>query len=309
MIVIYMAKPRFGGWVSFTSHLCLKENYKLFKISPSDKSEKRIRDYGYGVSYQNLNIEDILKKKENILVSAIDKHYYRFLEFLPDGTRIVIHDPTEVKRFQAERLIKHLKRFNVLTIRESVKRFLKQKFDIDSEFKLHPFYEFEQSENLTYEINKSISRIDYDKHTEIILDCNNIHKKNIHIYGKKNELYVYRKLGTKHLDMYYKGRFKKCFLELDEILRNTKYIVDLSAIHNDGGGSQYTFLEAMYYKKPIILNSKWLTTPSKFDVGINCLAVGCAETLSDILDKDCYKKIGEEGYKLLKPHLEVSWKF
>tara|TARA_R110002020_G_scaffold161368_4_gene346550 strand:+ start:2917 stop:3831 length:915 start_codon:yes stop_codon:yes gene_type:complete len=304
-----MAKPRFGGWVSFTSHLCLKENYKLYKISPSGVSEKRIRDFGYGVKYQNLSIIDILKKKEDILISAIDKNYYKYLEFLPDGTRVVIHDPTEVKRFQAKQLIEHLKRFKVVTIRKSVKVFLKQTYDIDSLFKIHPFYEFKQSDNLTFEINKSISRIDYDKHTEIILDCNNLYKKNINIYGKKNDLYVYRKLGGKHLDKFYKGRFKKCFMELDNILCNAKYIIDMSVIYNDGGGSQYTFLEAMYYKKPIILNSKWLTTPTLFDVGINCLAVSTSQELSDILDKNCYKKIGEEGYKLLKPHLEVKWIF
>ena len=30
--LIYMAKPRFGGWVTFTAHLSQKYNYKLYKI-------------------------------------------------------------------------------------------------------------------------------------------------------------------------------------------------------------------------------------------------------------------------------------
>ena len=34
---------------------------------------------------------------DNLLITAIDKNYYDYLEYFPDGTYIVIHDPTEVK--------------------------------------------------------------------------------------------------------------------------------------------------------------------------------------------------------------------
>ena len=55
MNLIYMAKPCYGGWVTFTSHLSHKYNYPLFKVSK--KHETRQRDYGYGITYQNLTIE------------------------------------------------------------------------------------------------------------------------------------------------------------------------------------------------------------------------------------------------------------
>ena len=35
-------------------------------------------------------------------------------------------------------------------------------------------------------------------------------------------------------------------------------MVDLSQLPNDGGGTQYTFLEAIYNNSAIILNRKWI---------------------------------------------------
>ena len=57
--LVYMAKPPYGGWVSFTAHLSKKFNYDLFKIG--NKTEKNKRPYGYEVMYQNLSIEELLK--------------------------------------------------------------------------------------------------------------------------------------------------------------------------------------------------------------------------------------------------------
>ena len=43
--LVYMAKPIYGGWVSFTAHLAKKKDYPLFRIS--NKTESKTRDYGY----------------------------------------------------------------------------------------------------------------------------------------------------------------------------------------------------------------------------------------------------------------------
>ena len=53
--LIYMAKPIYGGWVTFTAHLCLKHNCELFKVSK--KTETNKRKYGYGVQYHNTKID------------------------------------------------------------------------------------------------------------------------------------------------------------------------------------------------------------------------------------------------------------
>ena len=90
--LVYLAKPIYGGWVTFTSHLCLKYDCDLYKVGK--RTEKNKREYGYGVKYQNVNIDELVTK-ENLFITAIDKHYYEYLDKFPNGTKIVIHDPTE----------------------------------------------------------------------------------------------------------------------------------------------------------------------------------------------------------------------
>ena len=54
-------------------------------------------------------------------------------------------------------------------------------------------------------------------------------------------------------------------------------MVDLSEIPEDGGGTQYTFLEAVYNNCAIVLNRKWIESVDKkyrdFKEGYNCYAV------------------------------------
>jgi len=336
--VVYMAKPSYGGWVGFTAHLCLKIKAQLYKVGNRTEAKKdgtpTMRPYGYGVDYQNLSIEDICKLPQ-LLVSAIDKNYYHYLDALPDGTIIVIHDPTEVKINSSEPVLRNLPRFRVITIRKTVQKYLKEHFDIDSTFMIHPFYPyFKQIDGKVMKRKSgavSISRIDYDKHTEVIIDANAILKKNgkpiIDIYGAKNDRYVFHKLQEKddmkvtNPNSSYKGKFEKSFEAVHKLLGPRKYMVDLSAIRYDGGGSQYTFLEALYEGCVLVLNTKWLESSgkkgeapkkipkSKFKPGVNCFVVSSAEELAVCVSKNRtgLSKIVANGGKLLSPHLRVNW--
>ena len=94
MNLVYMSKPVYGGWVTFTSHLCLKYNCDLYKIGK--RSEPNKRDYGYGIRYRNLRIDEILQLP-NLVITALDKHYWKYLYLFPKDTILIIHDPTELK--------------------------------------------------------------------------------------------------------------------------------------------------------------------------------------------------------------------
>ena len=109
--LVYMSKPRFGGWVTFTAHLANKYKLPLYKIGK--RTENRQRPFGYDITYQNLSIEDLLKK-DNLLICCIDKKYYEYLPTIKDAT-IVIHDPTELKA----PVLECLKRFKIITIRKT----------------------------------------------------------------------------------------------------------------------------------------------------------------------------------------------
>jgi len=303
--LIYMARPIYGGWVSFTAHMALKYSLPLYKIG--SRTEEKQRDYGYGVQYQNRAPSDLPKGR--ILITAIDKTYYEFLDKMPDGTMIVIHDPTEVSGKGKEPVLKALARFKVITIRESVKKFLKDQFGIKSKFVVHPFYEYPFTKTKDPGGAVSISRIDFDKHTDIILKANKQLKDPIDIYGAINRQYVFFKLNDLGFKRFYKGPFEKSFEDLDDILADAKYVVDMSVIKNDGGGSQYTFLEAMYQGCALVINAKWVEgSKTEFEDGKNCFVVADEEELVSLMNKDpSTARVIKGGKELLKPHIEVNW--
>jgi len=306
-----MARPVYGGWVSFTAHLALKEKWSLFKIGSKTEgtdAEPKLREYGYGVKYQNRAIDDLPSGR--LLITAIDKTYYEYLDKLPDGTFLVIHDPTEVNGKDKEPVLRNLKRFKIITIRKSVKTFLKDSFGIKSRFILHPFYEYPYKKDKHPSRAVSISRVDFDKHTDIILKANKELDKPVDIYGAINRQYVFFKLKELGFTKYYKGGFEKSFEELGKILQDAKYVVDMSVIKFDGGGSQYTFLEAIYERCALVINRKWVENfDTDFVHGKNCYVVGDEEELVSLLNKDSNtSRIVSAAQALLEPHIQVNWK-
>jgi hypothetical protein len=301
--LVYMAKPGYGGWVSFTAHLANKYNYKLYKIG--NRTEKIKRSYGFDVKYQNLSIDDI-KNLPNLLITAVDKNYYKYLPEIENAT-IVIHDPTELK----EEVIDALKRFNVITIRKTVSDLLKNKYNIHNRFIHHPLYEFPLPPKQIKNKAICLSRVDFDKHTDIIIKANDKlpQDKVVEIYGACNDLYVYHKLRETNFKLYYKGKFGKDFSDLTNLLNNTKFLIDMSAIKGDGGGSQYTFLEGIYMECALVLNKKWtdnLNTPFKH--GENCFIVENEDELSTLLiNNPDTSQIVKNAKLLLNNHTSVLW--
>jgi len=308
--LVYMAKPIYGGWVSFTAHLSKQKGYDLFRIS--NRSESKKRDYGYGVEYQNLSIDD-LQNKSNLLITAIDKNFYKYLPSIKKAT-IVIHDPTEFKEPLLDML--NTKRFKVITIRETVQKLLKDKYNISSTFLHHPFYPFPKAldhplkdshKDSHKDSNRaiSLSRVDFDKHTDIIIRANKKLKNPIEIYGALNDLYVYHKLRDLPFKKYYKGKFPKTFEALVDLLSSAKFVVDMSSINKDGGGSQYTFLEAIHMDCALVLNKKWVEgVKTPFKDKFNCFVVENEEELIKLLNSNPRTtEVVRNAKKLLKNHL------
>ncbi len=319
-VLLYLAKPSVGGWVTFTAHLSLLKDVPIFKIGKRTEQKEgkpKYRHFGYSREYQNVTIEDLINKEEDIIVTAVDKSGYGVLERLPDNTRIVIHDPTEL-RANKNYLLDKLDRFRCITIRKSVTGFLK-KHNIESTFLYHPYVALSEETADKEKFNNktgtvSISRIDYDKHTEILIKANELLLDPIDVYGTKNDRYVYHKL--KDLDPMkdqapgscYRGKFPKDFYALANILSGYKFVVDMSRIKDDGGGSQYTFLEAIDFDCALILHSDWVNNENScFIPGKNCFAVANEEELVELLNSEPdVSSIIRSAKDLLEPHLEAD---
>lgn len=302
MKLFYLAKPRYGGWVTFTHHLAMQMSQRqVFKISAT--FEKKARQFGYGTWYQNVPPEFILSAGE-ALITAIDKHHYPLLPVF-EGQSIVIHDPTELN-FDT---LKCLPKMKVITIRKTVQKLLKEVHGIDSEFMLHPFTAYHKTPNVERKGAVSLARIDYDKHTEIILEANKMLPDPVLLYGADNRIYAWHELNKLHYKKYYCGTLPKDYARVDRLLRGARYAVDMSSIHQDGAGTQYTFLEAIYAGTPLILNSKWFegSKLEKLRPGVNCFAVKNAKELADIIINTPEAKrqeIANAAEQILKPHME-----
>ena len=95
----------------------------------------------------------------------------------------------------------------------------------------------------------TISPVDFDKNTDLILLTNQLIQdpsKRIQIFGAENRLYVHHKLGDLDFYAYWKGKFDKSYpiLYKGKDLTKDPYVVDMSTIKHDGGGSQYTFFRS-----------------------------------------------------------------
>ncbi len=313
--LVYMAKPIYGGWVTFTSHLSLKHNLELYKIGK--RTEPNKRDYGYGVKYQNLRIDDLIQKS-NLVITAVDKHYWKYLHLFPKGTKIVIHDPTELKG--KENALKGLlNHFNIITIRETVQKHLKDNYGVDSTFLRHPFHTYEKSDDKSNYYSTCISRVDFDKNIHHILNANKYldEARRIYIFGAENRLYVHHKLQNMDFEKYWKGKYPKNLplkYENKDLLNNCAFVVDMSTIVGDGGGTQYTFLEAIYHNCALILHKDWVENGDTFKDKNNCYVVGYTDDvgreIADIIETGIdatYKKIVKNASKLLKLHITDDW--
>ena len=318
--LLYLAKPIYGGWVTFTSHLSHKYKLPIYKIA--NRNETKKREFGYECQYKNMNINEIIKLK-NIMITAIDKNYWNYLHLFPEGTEIVIHDPTECKSSkQGNPLIQStknndkplLEKFKVITIRESVQEYLMNKYNITSKFMPHPFFSYKipQINGLGYK-SVSIARIDFDKNTDIILKANQLitnESNHIHLFGAENRIYVHHKLKELEIGKYWKGKFPKDLSPTSggkSILKDAKYMVDLSIIKGDGGGTQYTFLEAIYHDTVLILHNEWIKNGNIFKSGYNCIGVSDENELAKILNNeisnDKYSEILMNSKEILEKHI------
>ena len=314
--LIYMAKPIYGGWGTFTAHLILKYNCELFKIGK--RTEPNKRDFGYNVEYRNLRIDELIKK-DNLVITALDKHYWKYLHLFPKGTKIIIHDPTEIKG-KNNKLLELLNNFKIITIRKTVKELLQTKYNTDSIFLHHPFYMYPKLNNNSDNYALSISRIDFDKNIEHILRANEYldESRKIYLFGAENRLYVHHKLKEMNFEKYWKGKYPKQLpLQYNgkDLLNNCSFVIDMSTINGDGGGTQYTFLEAIYHECALILNIDWVNKGDLFKDRYNCYVVGytndIGKEISTIInnghENEEYKNIIKNATKIMDNHKSPEW--
>lgn len=289
--IFYLADNPFGGWVTFTHHLIRAleragEEVRLFKVGTN--FEDRERSFGYGHTYQNIDLSTAagLVKDGGGIIAATDKRHMPQTRLLREmGAVLVVHDPTEFKYLPG---VTEWER--VITIRPSVQKLLPR-----STFIPHPYERYASTLELPWDDRKravSVSRIDFDKRTDILLDANRIllakghtHQDRITIRGFENRIYTRFHIVEKYPEWTQSiASFPRDNGVAFNLCQQHKYMVDMSEIKGDGGGTQYSFLEAMDAGTIPILNAAWGEGEMR-DMQ-NCIMVSNASELAEIISND-----------------------
>ena len=89
-----------------------------------------------------------------------------------------------------------------------------------------------------------------------------------------------------------------------QLAGRSKFVVDLTEIKGDGGGTQYTFLEAFDAGSVLLLNSAWLQVKKDVMIdGLNCIGIDSGEHLAKALSSNSdYPEIVEYSKNILSNH-------
>jgi glycosyltransferase involved in cell wall biosynthesis len=319
---LYLSNYMFGGCVNFTAHLLHSLRKKCVLILMRTRlKEPRRGDFGYNIYYEGIPME-LFDSIKNPFITDMFKNFHLLQKLKRNDITIVIHDPGEIFKENEP----YLKYWNIICIRRIFQKYLENIYNLNPKFLYHPFYPYPIQRNddnnlITKTEAVSISRIDYGKHLDIALNANKLIKlknnnnnNSIKIYGWVNSKYVHHELEREQFSQCYHGKFKKSFSAISKILSKAKFMVDLSVIQHDGGGTQYTFLEAIHNDTALIINRKWIEDVDPkyrdFKEGYNCYAVSNEKELAELIINSKNidtTKIVHNAKKLMERHIKADW--
>jgi hypothetical protein len=332
MKLLYLSRSRFGGWVTFTSHLyhgllgkspTSHDNFQTSEVHEvirvTGRSEKTQRNMGNYVPYRNMCEEDILEIEEPILITAHDKHHRELaMKLLEQGAYIVIHDPTELRNPEFREFINPKQ---VIVIRKSMLEHMPEATYIP-----HPYMAINRIDPLDFKewdnrpLNAiSISRLDFDKNSDWLFEINRKlpSDKQIVIRGAENRMYTKTKIVPKYPEYIQDSNrpeeeraiFKLDFRGAINLCKTARYMTDFSVIKGDGGGTQYTFLEAIDAGTICLLHKNWIRrNDSMEDKGENqnCLSFSNWKLVANFLEGKMQQHISifirSNSVKLLIKH-------
>jgi len=248
--LFYLAKPRTGGWPTYTAHLALGlGDAQIFKVGR--RTEGRQRPFGRGLGYQNVDLDTAIAIAQTFpsIIPATDKHYAEVASHLVPFCTTLIHDPTELR-------LPHLAHLGTTVVtRQIMREHLPGATHIP-----HPYQRDATLRPLPPKNGAvAISRVDFDKRTRMICEANDLGAE-VRIYGTENPIYTHFDLDEKvpGWRKWYRGSFPVDDLWAGaKICADARAMVDVSVISGDGGGSQYTFLEALDAGAALILHREW----------------------------------------------------
>lgn len=325
VVNLVMFNPnKFGGTVTYTAHLyhALKgagANPMIYQLG-ARSGVGQAQPFGWNALYKVASFEAISKLKGTTLVTAcIGKEYARpTLKLLDQGAYLTIHDPNDLKNFTD---LSFTKSNRIIIIRPNNVAICP-----NSTFIPHPFVRCYSSFQFSHPRPRhavTLSRLGAIKRTKWILEANRLlpENKKVWLRGHDDRFFTYNTFvkdgkypefkQDSELHESEKHGFANHFGTAQKIAAQATYLVDLTEIQGDGGGTQYTFLEAIDAGCVLVLNKAWTDRPnSLWGDGHNCLTVGNVSELVSRLKARRHpsdlEKIALNAYDKLYNHNPVN---
>ena len=292
--LFFLTDVSHGGFVSYTAHLA-----RSLKAAGVDARVYRrgkggtFRKWSHGVMSATVPLEQMVGALRTagagVIVCGYWKSHAGELEaLLSEGAAMVLHDPTEMSEPMMECIERH--QTQVVVIRRSNVDNVTQRGVTNVNLVLHPYVgEAAQHQGKRPRRAVTIGRIDFDKNQEIVAGAFDALPVRVRMscamFGALNGI-----CGHHHLDQvcpswrgYWKGTFPKTSTAPVRIAETADYVVDMSAISGDGGGTQYTFFEAWEAGAVLVVNSEWIRDGDEMKPGINCLSADGSGELAGII--------------------------
>lgn len=302
--ILYQSPWPIGGSTSYTVHLSKTLGRSCRVVRLGKKTENKKRQIGnYGVFYQIVSLPDLLRETDPILIAASDPSFdlNAWVQLgKKKNTWCVFHDPNEFRLYPHW---KYVDTKRVICIRETGLRHMQYGVFIPHPYVRCASVDFPEKTKLAV----SLARTSSIKNSDWILRSNRHLPKRMHVElcGSVNRMWQNFYLKNAFPEFKESVPYPRTFGYGVGLCMPAKYMVDLTIFKDDGGGTQYTILEAIDAGTIPILTKDWCGYPGpakriSLQVNLDALPVALKEW-----DKADMSDMQKRNYRYLeKTHSE-----
>lgn len=312
--LLYARKDIGGGSTSFAVHLKLafeRAKIPVMLIRIGTKSKPAFHPYlGEHYFWTCDDLRDLVKRDGSriLLVASERKKNLPEPGILEDllnlGMSIVVHDPNEFGIFECVQSLQNSflsdNTNKIFCIRPTMKEFFPKAICIP-----HPYVEVPVKWPKQRKPACSLARVTFVKRTEIILEADRklSQENKVKLFGAENRLYAHHKLKKLFPD-YQLGNTGLPFEWGASVNAAKDYwlSIDMTYFPNDGGGSQYSFMESWNAGSVVVVHKDWLRYHGEMKDEINCIAVSSASELKDLIEATANDVTFQEHLKNIADH-------
>lgn len=265
--ILHMSPWPLGGSTSYVVHLArtfAAAGVPARVLRLSTRTESKKRQMGeYGVFYQNVSLDDLRRSNGVPLLASAPTDpdvasKVADVVLQKDG-KFVFHDPNEF------RIYPH---WNIDGVRERVICIRQQGLNhLPGVFIPHPYVRHDRNapQRSRPRLAVSIARTSAVKNSHWILEAN-MHLKEperVELCGDVNRMWWNFNVSKKYPDYPYPATagFPRRFGAAVDICKPFQIMVDLTIFKDDGGGTQYSLLEAMDAGAVPVMTKDWCSYP------------------------------------------------